>query len=424
MPWPTLHLTVRASATAVVTVALAAGVLPGRAAAAGLDGTVPIAPTGVRTCLALDEQLDRWPTPQPCADSGPLRVLPKQDGMPPARQLGFEAIAHYPLTECVRDRVTGLVWEGKPDSGLLKDPQLSKKPAQMDLLIGTYGPQLAPVPGSRANTDAYSYWGDGRAGDAMAYVAQVNALRLCGYTDWRLPTVAELHGLADLGKAAALQFGPPLVLPVVDAHWLPNTVPGSYVSAEPRDDQHMWCVNFGTGYVYACHRIMRPHVQPLFVRLVRGREAPETGRWRLAADENGVAGGVVEDLYTGLAWRRCEEPQIWDGRRCTRAARTYDYVMALTRASEQTGWRLPTVKEMNSLVERWYKVLNIPAASFPAPNQDRPSPGMGYWTSTVCSSKPESSTARAFIRGWAIGSNGNVYCEERGEPHRIRLVRQ
>ena len=107
MPWPTLHLTIRVSAAAVVTVALAAGVLPGRAAAAGLDGTVPIAPTGVRTCLALDEQLDRWPTPQPCAESGPLRVLPKQDGMPPARQLGYEAIAHYPLTECVRDKVTG-----------------------------------------------------------------------------------------------------------------------------------------------------------------------------------------------------------------------------------------------------------------------------------------------------------------------------
>ena len=393
---------------------------------------VKVPPTGAQMCLALNmKQQDwptkrsGWPTPQACANAGPLPLIPKQDGMPRPSLPAYERVADYPLTSCVRDRVSGLVWEGKTDSGKLEWMDKTASPTGTGTLIETYGPHHAAEPGSRASTDAYSYWGDGRRGDAMAYVAQVNAMQLCGYADWRLPTVAELHGLVLLDKLLGVQNALPPFRPTVDMHWLPNTVSSSYLTSEPHDDRRIWCVNFSSGYVFACNRIMvEAKSQPLFVRLVRGAEAPETGRWREAPDERGVAGGMVEDRHTGLVWRRCEEPQSWDGRRCTRAAQAYDYVEALQHASQQTGWRLPSVKEVNSLVERWYQKLDIPASDFPKPGSDSRLLRAGYWTATVCAGRPETETARAFIRGWALSDGGNIYCEARTERHGVRLVRE
>lgn len=177
---------------------LAVALAAAQPSTAGASPLAKVPPTGVQTCLALDANKDDWPTPQPCNGTGPLRLLPKQDGMLGAGRPAYEAVAGRPLTDCVRDRVSGLVWEGKPDSGQLQRMATTAGPPGTGKLLDSYGPHNAPRPGSRANTDAYSYHGDGRPGDAMAYVAQVNAMQLCGYTDWRLPTTAELFGIADV----------------------------------------------------------------------------------------------------------------------------------------------------------------------------------------------------------------------------------
>lgn len=384
----------------------------------------PVPPTGIETCLALDQKQRDWPTPQACAAAGPYGLMPKQDGMPSTRPLAYETVGDHPLTSCVRDRVSGLVWEGKTDSGTLEALFQTPNPKAPGTLIETFGTHNEPAPGSRANTDAYSYWGDARPGEAMAYVAQVNAMRLCGFGDWRLPTVAELQGLVDLGRAAQMLFGRRTIQPAVDTRWLPNTVQGNYLSVEPLDDRRMWCVNFGTGAVIGCQRIMGPKTAPIFVRLVRGAEAPDTGRWQAATDERGKAGGVVEDRLTGLVWRRCEEPQVWNGEQCRGTAQSYDYVQALQRAGQQKGWRLPTIKEVNTLTERWYKKLELPASGFLPPGTGGPWLRAGYWSASVCASKPKTDTAYAFIRGWALGDNGNVFCETRTELHGVRLVRE
>ena len=383
--------------------------------------TVGVPPTGARVCLGL--QQDGRPAPQSCTDTGPLALIPKQDGMLRADRTGYEAVAGQPLTSCVRDRASGLVWEGKPDSGKLAWMRTQAGPQGTGMLINTYGPHNQPAPGSRANTDAYSYYGDGRPGDAMAYVAQVNAMRLCGFTDWRLPTVAELHGLIDLGELVdARSAKSPAERAAVDARWFPNTVPGNYLSSEPHDETRMWCVSFTVGFVYSCNRRMDRKPQPLFVRLVRGPEAPETGRWREAPDERGVPGGVVEDLHTGLAWRRCEEPQVWNGLRCTGTTQRYDYVQALQHASAQPGWRLPTIKEANSLAERWLRKLDIPATDFPA--SGTPPLREGYWSSTVCSAGPATRDAGAWVRAWVLGAGGDISCEARLMRLEVRLVRE
>lgn len=70
---------------------------------------------------------------------------------------------------CVRDNVTGLVWEVK----------------------------------TAANRDQRYVWGTGTgstAGDVNAFVTETNNSGLCGLSNWRLPTVHELFGLVDFDK--------------------------------------------------------------------------------------------------------------------------------------------------------------------------------------------------------------------------------
>ena len=55
----------------------------------------------------------------------------------------------FPRASCVRDDVTGLVWEGKTPTG------------------------------ERAGDVEYTYYNDGSNGDASAYVARLNQLALC-----------------------------------------------------------------------------------------------------------------------------------------------------------------------------------------------------------------------------------------------------
>ena len=180
-------------------------------------------------------------------------------------------------------------------------------------------------------------------------------------------------------------------------------------------------MNFANGFVYDCDPDMSRE-PPLFVRLVRGPEAPKAGRWRELPDERGVPGGAVEDRHTGLVWRRCEEPQTWNGKRCTWSAKRYDYVQALQRAGEQAGWRLPTIKEIDSLARREADRFELPPSDFPA--QGKEALRAGQWSSTVCNSSPETSTARASISAWVLSREGAIYCEARIMHLGVRLVRE
>ena len=78
-----------------------------------------------------------------------------------------------------------------------------------------------------------------------------------------------------------------------------------------------------------------------------------------------LSDGTVVDTQTGLMWKKCSEGMTWNGTSgtCGEAAKTYSWDGALALANnvnagsagEKLGhsdWRLPSVKELASLVER------------------------------------------------------------------------
>ncbi len=103
----------------------------------------------------------------------------------------------YARTECIKDNGTGLVWEGKTASGLR---------ASSNTYSNYDDPNKAQKPDGSRPTQAEV----GAADNTMGYVKSVNALALCGYSDWRRPTPAELQSIVDYS------FGP------ANLAWFPN----------------------------------------------------------------------------------------------------------------------------------------------------------------------------------------------------------
>lgn len=136
----------------------------------------------------------------------------KQDGMRAGSSaLSYSSVGGFSKEECVKDNVTGLIWEGKTTEGL------------------------------RAGTNTYSNRGDSLQSDSGGYVAAVNAIGLCGYRDWRMPTLDELQSLVD--------YSIPRPGPTINAVWFPNTSANPYWSSESSssDPYAAWTVYFDDG---------------------------------------------------------------------------------------------------------------------------------------------------------------------------------
>lgn len=98
---------------------------------------------------------------------------------------------------CVRDNVTGLIWEIKESSSALP-PFTTDRAATNHYtwhLDGSNGEQTGSVQGA-ANSTCPS------ASDCglQTYINEVNSTDFCGGTNWRVPTYTELLGLLDYAK--------------------------------------------------------------------------------------------------------------------------------------------------------------------------------------------------------------------------------
>jgi hypothetical protein len=268
---------------------------------------------------------------------------------------------------CIKDNVTGLTWQR--DSSPLA------------------------VARNQSNLVVYQVAEDLRR--------NANANRLCGFTDWRLPTPVELHSLVSYGQTK------PWLL--IDPDWFGSSN-SAYLFLAGTHYLHDgssidWTVDFFRGEIYA----MEPFAlaaSPLALRLVRSPELPAWKSYQLSND-----GSEVLDLQSGLIWHRCSAGQTWDGSTCVGGLTVFTHESALAYANTQTRWRLPNVKELRSLVEPSRRNPALDSLFFP---ETFSSP---FWSST-----PD---AKSFANALTVDFNqGVVKSATRSIANaQVRLVR-
>lgn len=125
------------------------------------------------------------------------------------------------------------------------------------------------------------------------------------------------------------------------------------------------------------------------------------GAPRVAPDSRYIdhGDGTVSDSRTGLMWKRCSEGQSGAG--CTGTASSQTWQQALGSASTSsfaghTDWRLPNVKELQSLVETGCRSPSINTTHFPNTES------FFYWSSTTVLAGPTTAFAFAFDIGSGV----------------------
>lgn len=153
--------------------------------------------------------------------------------------------------DCVRDNVTGLMWEVKTDDDGLRDK---------DWTYTWYNPDSSTNGGS-SGTENEGTCLDGANCDTAKFVAEVNATDLCNFQDWRLPDPDELRSIVD--------YSVPFPGPTIDAGWFQNATSSVFWSASPiaQDPESAWSLDFSNGDSHFDDKS-----NPRSVRLVRGAE--------------------------------------------------------------------------------------------------------------------------------------------------------
>jgi hypothetical protein len=131
---------------------------------------------------------------------------------------------------CVKDNVTGLVWE-------------MKTPGNTAAAYTNYDSTTAlQINGVSAPTQGQI----DAATNSVGYKNAVNGSGLCGARDWRLPTAEELQGIVNYGRHS----------PSIDDIWFPNTQANYYWSSSPDSagPANAWGVYFDHGMVSLASR--------------------------------------------------------------------------------------------------------------------------------------------------------------------------
>ncbi|EIF2259185.1 DUF1566 domain-containing protein [Vibrio cholerae] len=147
---------------------------------------------------------------------------------------GEELPASASEWSCVRDNVSGLIWE-------VKQPAGSAGLRDANHTYSWYNPDNSTNGGNAGTQNGGTC--QGSACDTQAFVNAVNSQGLCGANDWRLPSVNELLSIVHNGR----------VEPAIDQSYFPHTPQYNwYCSSSPHayDSNDAWGVNFDDGRVY------------------------------------------------------------------------------------------------------------------------------------------------------------------------------
>ena len=297
---------------------------------------------------------------------------------------------------CVRDNHTDLYWEVKLDTGTA--PATITEPSTaslLDLRHKNNGFLRADI----ANT-------------GVSWIILVNAFNtanICGFNDWRVPTIDEILTISDKDSAGTFAMDENYFPNIADdnlIHWTSST---TTLSATNNIYWYFDQVNGDDGYLstngYA------------HIRLVRGATSSFRGNNRYTTQTIGND-MIVIDPTASLMWKRCSEGQTNDNN-CTGSATGLTWQNALDRANNVNNnggyagfsdWRLPNVEELRSLVRRDSQSPSINSTIFP--NVDN----VNYWSNT-----PNKDGTRAYNINFRYGDDA-ISLRSNGTP-KVRLVR-
>jgi len=179
--------------------------------------------------------------------------------------------------------------------------------------------------------------------------AYATSLRLAGRTDWRLPTIKELFSIADFRGSmrtrtpyidtAVFDFEYPVPTRGgrgrpghrgMDAQYASST---RYLGTTMGRDKSAFGFNFADGRIKSY-----PLRARRYVRCVRGNPAYGKNRFVDNAD------GTIRDRATGLTWQKTDGGKTMDWKHALAYAENLDL-------AGHDDWRLPDVKELQSIVD-------------------------------------------------------------------------
>ncbi|GEM_PF-6033280 len=158
---------------------------------------------------------------------------------------------------CVKDNVTGLIWEVKTTDGGLHDKNDSYNWYNTDASnnggFEGYADDDGNICYGYSSADPASYC------NTQAFVARVNQQGWCGYHDWRMPSREELR--------SPVNYAISYPGPTIDTNYFPNDSASAVWSASPNvyGSSDAWGLDFSYG-----GDDPYPKGSPHHVRLVRG----------------------------------------------------------------------------------------------------------------------------------------------------------
>lgn len=164
---------------------------------------------------------------------------------------GSELPADAPFWSCIRDNVTGLIWENKTDE---HDPNIPSGADRGDIegrdkdnTYSWYDPEPTSN-GGNAGTAANGVCAPAGQCDTVKAIATRNAQQLCGASDWRMPDIDELQSLIDHGRRWGAE---PELSSMVDPGYFSHTqwfnATAYWSSTTTSDSTRVWGINLADG---------------------------------------------------------------------------------------------------------------------------------------------------------------------------------
>jgi Protein of unknown function (DUF1566) len=218
-------------------------------------------------------------------------------------------------------------------------------------------------------------------GHASAYCA---GLTLAGHSDWHLPSMIELASISDTSQ----------VDPAADPVAFAGTPSEPFWSSQTdvTNSGLGWYVFFESGGVYVGNDVSRL----ARARCARGRAScvdDEAGTYSVTADS-------AHDRSTGLTWQRRVDHDNYTWPDAKARCASLD--------SDGGGWRLPSLRELLTLVDVTHVEPAIDASAFPD------TPSEFFWSSSPSRAPAGTAWGVNFTRGSSgaglIGTNAHVRC--------------